>query len=680
VQGQIVIHDKKDPVLILGSLLEFSSGADFAFGAADAVQQAIEQANAAGGVLGADIVLFTRDTGEPGSGDVRLPAQELIEKGAQALIGPMFSSNTQLILEDIVLPSGVPLVSPSNTLPTLADIPDNGLYFRMSDSEALRGVIGARRACELGHASAAVILEYPQDSLDGLAQAFAAEFALECGGTVLAQVYISDFGDPHSVLQAVFDAHSPDMVFLGVFDRFVAVELVQEAFCVEHPQEPGRPAFERYWLSAFEFTFSDDFSEQVAQGNSCGAPAEPGVLAGYEDLAPAFYYDWGGMETVFSNLAYDAAALVILAAEEAESIDGYEIAQHLHSVSSGGTPVFDLATALDLVRAGEDIDWQGSFQRPAELGYADYNHDFEPDGETISPYVFRQIQANGALVFLTEEPDSGQLAFYVPNWIGSGSYVERAFAAFGLASMLEAQLGSEVRAVVPSGEFGASQAAVTAALNSGQADIALLDWLAYLVAHEASGADAFLSMAFADQTYYQSQLLAHADSGIPDIHAMDGRSLCWVDPLSTSGYIVPSLMLIAAGLDPEDNASFSFGHDAVVENIYQQHCEAGAAFVDARDLLADPYPDVYDVVLRIGISAEIPNTGFVSAGSLDAGQLDGIQDALLAIAGTPQGAAWLDILFSADLRPIDHTAYEGMEALLEDASLTPEQAWGRFFP
>ena len=187
-------------------------------------------------------------------------------------------------------------------------------------------------------------------------------------------------------------------------------------------------------------------------------------------------------------------------------------------------------------------------------------------------------------------------------------------------------------------------------------------------------------MAFADQTCYPSQLLAHAGSGIPDFYAMAGRSLCWVDPQSNSGYIVPSLMLIAAGLDPGENAFFSFGHDAVVDNIYQQHCEAGAAFLDARDLLADQYPDVFDVVLQIGISAQIPNTGFVAAGSFDTGQLDGIKNALLAIAGTPEGAAWLNILFSADLRPIDHTAYQGMEALLEDASLTPEQAWGRFFP
>jgi phosphonate transport system substrate-binding protein len=684
VQGQIRIHDKKDPVLILGGLFEFATGVDFTFGAADAVQQAVNDANEAGGALGADVVLYMRDANEPGSEQVRAPAQELIEMGAQALVGPLWSTNTAAILEDIVVPSGVPLISPSNTETSLAEVSDDGLYFRMSDSEALRGVMAAQRACDrvafgdLPTApTAALIMESTQGDLAAIAQAFSDEFAM-CGGVALEPVVLDAAGGPAATLHAVFDTQAPEMVFYLGFDGGQAVEVVREAFCVEDSDLV--PAYDRYWLFAHESLLWQDFPNEVTAWNSCGAPAEASDLAGYEDLAPAFYYDYGGMDTVYSNLAYDAAALLILAAEEAGSIDGDEIAEHLHSVSSGGTPVYDLATALEMVRDGEDIDWQGTFQRPAELGYGDYNHDFEADGLTISPYVFRRIQENGSLVFVTEPVSPGQLAFYVPSWPGMpATYEETAFAAFGLAAWIEAATGLEVRAVVPNGDYAFSQEAAVDALNSGAQVFAMMDWLPYLMAHEASGAQAFLSMQLFDQPFYEGQILTYEGSNINSIADLDGRSLCWPDPTSASGYIIPSLMLIAEGLDPDLNAWFAGGHFGVVENIYHQECEAGAAFVDARTFLADPFEDIFERVLQIGKTPPIPNTGFAAAAGLDPALLASLSQALQDAAATDQGAEWLGTLFSADLVPTDPSAYDGIAALITAAGETPESVWDRYY-
>ncbi len=414
VQGQIVIHDHKDPSLILGGLFEFSSGLDLAIGTANAVQLAVDQANQVGGVLGSPIALFSRDAGDGGNPDQTVSsALDLIEnRGANALIGPLFSSNTQAILADIVVPSGVVLVSPSNTDPGLAAVPDNGLYFRMSDPETLRGRAAAVRACDLGHHHAVILQDLRFPFTSAIVDEFSAAFP-DCssGGTVRLVTFGEDEAEDYAAaLQSAFGGVSPapDMVLMVTFEPHRAVQMVEHAFC--QAASDGSLAYDRYWSFPYEGQLD------AIAGGIGNFPCDPPTLydlQGYEEIAPAFYYDlgdgnfhaaywaaFGGDPSVFSNLAYDAAALLILAAEEAGSVDSHAIRDHLHSVSSGGLPVSDLAEALELVRQGVDIDWQGTFERSVDGLDYESNQNFEPDGESISPYLVRQVQTGGLVNFV----------------------------------------------------------------------------------------------------------------------------------------------------------------------------------------------------------------------------------------------------------------------------------------
>jgi len=111
----------------------------------------------------------------------------------------------------------------------------------------------------------------------------------------------------------------------------------------------------------------------------------------------AYFTQYGVDPNTFANRAYDAAALLMLAAEEAHSTDRSLILAHLPTVASGGVPVSDLANALAMVRLGTDIDWQGTYAlQVGGIPYS-YNHDFQPDGETISPYGVYVLQSDGSL-------------------------------------------------------------------------------------------------------------------------------------------------------------------------------------------------------------------------------------------------------------------------------------------
>jgi hypothetical protein len=204
-------------------------------------------------------------------------------------------------------------------------------------------------------------------------------------------------------------ADSPQVVFAPLIpgDPDERVSLVQRAFCEQ--DAGGHLAADRYW------SFGDPLRSNFVSEVMGSIPCDPGeaageMLAGYESMAAAFEVDlgsadfqaayaadFGQLPTIFANTAYDAAVLVMLAAEEARSLDSLAIRDHMVSVSTGGAPVSDFAEALSLVRAGVDIDWAGTYEGVATGFTYDINHDFEPDGETILPYLISRIQSDGTM-------------------------------------------------------------------------------------------------------------------------------------------------------------------------------------------------------------------------------------------------------------------------------------------
>lgn len=83
---------------------------------------------------------------------------------------------------------------------------------------------------------------------------------------------------------------------------------------------------------------------------------------------------------------------------------------------------------------------------------------------------------------------------------------------------------------------------------------------------------------------YQSYGIANPDSGIESIEDFAGKTVCFVDPASTSGFLYPSEGLLSAGIDPDPDSTteitpvFAGGHDASVISVANGDCDAGFAF------------------------------------------------------------------------------------------------------
>lgn len=185
-------------------------------------------------------------------------------------------------------------------------------------------------------------------------------------------------------------------------------------------------------------------------------------------------------------------------------------------------------------------------------------------------------------------------------------------------------------------------AGVIEALSSDppSAHMASLATFAYVVAADRGVAEAELISVRYGRPFYDGQIIAGADTGISQIEDLKGRSFARPDPLSTSGWIIPSLTMRARGVNPDTDLSDivdAGGHPNVVAAIYNGDVDAGATFVDARTSIQDDYPDVMEKVVVIEVSAPIPNDGVQFHPSVPAEMREKIVNALLEIVETEEG-------------------------------------------
>jgi phosphate/phosphite/phosphonate ABC transporter binding protein len=169
-----------------------------------------------------------------------------------------------------------------------------------------------------------------------------------------------------------------------------------------------------------------------------------------------------------------------------------------------------------------------------------------------------------------------------------------------IAQQLSALTGYTIKTTVPT-----SYGALVEAMGSGNAHIGWLPPFAYVVAHAKGYADVGLITIRFGSDHYGMQFLANAGSGFTSYYdeaknkdtadaktalsQFEGKKPCWTDPLSSSGYIIPTGILKAAGVTFK-NAAFVQGHPTVVRALYATGiCDFGATFIDARTQSGHPH-------------------------------------------------------------------------------------------
>ncbi len=183
----------------------------------DAVQLAVDQVNAAGGleVNGRryEIVLVVEDDAANPETAVSAARKLINQDAVMALIGPPFSS-AAIPVADVAEQAGVPMISPTstNTQTTL----DKTFVFRATFVDVFQGAAMARFTLdELGMNRAAVLYDIANSYNRGLAETFQSAFIAAAGGKIVAfESYTTDENVDFSEQLNVIAAADPDVLFL----------------------------------------------------------------------------------------------------------------------------------------------------------------------------------------------------------------------------------------------------------------------------------------------------------------------------------------------------------------------------------------------------------------------------------------------------------------------------------
>ena len=166
---------------------------------------------------------------------------------------------------------------------------------------------------------------------------------------------------------------------------------------------------------------------------------------------------------------------------------------------------------------------------------------------------------------------------------------------------------------------------------------------------------------------YQSQIVVRTDSGITDINGLKGKKFAFVDTLSASGYVYPTLTIKnKTGQDPKtffaaNGITFAGGHPQAAIAVYQGSVDGAAMFIDARDSLVATYPDIKQKTKVIDTAGPIPNDGVALQKDFPTDLGKTVKQALIDYSKTDDGKARFLSLYSWNgIQEIDAKFYDNM--------------------
>lgn len=207
-----------DGTLKIGTLLpETGSLAFLGPSMRSGVRLAIAEINAAGGVLGKDVVLSEGDSSDAQNPTVATQTVDReLGEGADVIVGAASSAVTLNVIDKVV-GAGVVMFSPANTSKKLSTYADKGLFFRDAPSDILQGQVLGEVLAEDG-VSKIGLLVLNDAYGTGLAEDLEKSFSQSGGEVVKSIIYDPKAQTFDSEVDQIKSA-DPDAIVLISFDE-----------------------------------------------------------------------------------------------------------------------------------------------------------------------------------------------------------------------------------------------------------------------------------------------------------------------------------------------------------------------------------------------------------------------------------------------------------------------------
>ena len=322
----------------------------------NAVNLAIKQVNAQGGLLDGNAVAVFGDTTGSSQGAVDAAGKLANIENVPVIMGALMSGTTIAAAEAVAIPSGIVLLSPTATSPAMTGLKDKDLVYRLVPSDNYQGEVLAHMVMDAGIKKVAVTY-VNNDYGVGIGQTFIAAYK-KAGGEIVAEVKHEEKKDSYrSELATLAKGGATALVVVayagdsggkivkqslegGLFSQFIGTDGLRDDLLIK---EVGADALKSSFFSS---------------------PTSPADNPAQKTLHDAFNAEFKeGADKAFVDQTYDATFLTMLAIEKAGSADRTKIAAALREVATApGEKIHpgEWAKAKALIKAGKDIDYDGA--------------------------------------------------------------------------------------------------------------------------------------------------------------------------------------------------------------------------------------------------------------------------------------------------------------------------------
>jgi ABC-type branched-subunit amino acid transport system substrate-binding protein len=339
----------------LGAIMSVSGNkAQPGQGELQSIKLAVDEINAAGGVLGQRLQLINRDD-HSGTEGAKAAAMDLIDNVHAPAIFGCTAPETTLSAAQATVPAETILISDIASGPELNGLPDHDTVYTTAPDRVQQGQILAKRARDKGFAKCAVLyVELPlhTETATGFRQTFTA-----MGGTITSDISFPQMQSSYAdLLKTVYDADTPDCILINaeapdgtqVLKDYLSSYSAKQTMWFFNPAM-GNPDF-FMGLGYGNFTFRHEGID-VADG--------PGIDA----YQKAFDAKYPNTTVEYEPGSYDDVYLVALAMQAGGKADAATVKASIRVINDpAGTKVGpgQFAMAASILKAGGKINYEGA--------------------------------------------------------------------------------------------------------------------------------------------------------------------------------------------------------------------------------------------------------------------------------------------------------------------------------
>jgi branched-chain amino acid transport system substrate-binding protein len=377
VFGTSVPASAADSQLKIGAIVPLTGGLSFLVPPEIAgLHLAVDEINAAGGVLGKKVTLDILDEADGDSPAVsQASATKHLANKVDLIIGAASSGRTRLIINKIT-GAKVVQISGSNTAPDLTNWKDNGFYFRTAPSDLLQGRVLANQILQDGASTVAVLF---QSTPYGIGLNAQVKSVLEKGKATVTSIEFPE--NETSVASYV------DKALAGNPDAVVIVSYNESKKIIPALQAKGFSGGNVYLVDGNAVDYSKESYATYLNGAKASIPGKAlddafkaKLVASYKKYTSKTLTDF-----TYGESLYDAVIIGALAAQAAKDASGVGIKSQITEISKAGAgkvTVTNFKDGLAALKAGKKINYDG------KTGAIEFDKNGDPTGAYIGIYRY----------------------------------------------------------------------------------------------------------------------------------------------------------------------------------------------------------------------------------------------------------------------------------------------------